>query len=234
MKIAAIIVAGGGGRRMGEGENKLFIPLAGVPLLARTISVFERHSRIEAIAVVLNKEIDERFRREILKPFRFTKITQLPAGGRRRQDSVYNGLVALADQPEKVLIHDGGRPFVEINTIDRILDAVASGVGAVAAVRPRDTIKTVDDEGSVEETLDRNLLRLIQTPQGFIFRDILAAHRQAREEGWEVTDDAAVLERAGGRILTVMGGYDNIKITVPEDILLARNIARNKWESDKK
>ena len=228
MRIAAIIVGGGEGKRMGRIRDKLFLSLDGVPLLARTLQAFQNHPRIEEMAVVISEKLEARFKKEIEDRYQFSKIVAVTTGGERRQDSVYKGLRALAPAPDIVLIHDADRPFVNAGIIDRVIEGVTTAGAALAAVRPRDTVKEVDENEMVTGTIDRSHLRLAQTPQGFRYREIRAAHDHARKEDWAVTDDASLIERRGGRVLTVAGSYENIKVTFPEDIGLARGIVREK------
>ncbi len=222
MKTGAVIVAAGEGRRMG-GKEKLFHPLGADPLLAVTIRTFQLHTGVEGIVLVAGDRVRERFENELRGRYGLTKVIAVVGGGPRRQDSVCRGLRAFATPPELVLIHDGDRPFVTAAIISAVL-AAAPGGGAIAAVAVKDTVKRVDGEGAIIDTPQRRELMLAQTPQGFPFPLILAAHEKAREEEREATDDAALAERMGLRVRTVLGSYDNIKVTTPEDLLLAEAI----------
>lgn len=206
-----------------RGREKLFYPLGGEPLLALTLAAFQEHPGIGEIVLVGGDRIRGRLAEEWRESYGLTKITAAVPGGPRRQDSVYNGLGAFGTAPELVLIHDGDRPFVSREVISAVL-AAASGGGAIAAVAVKDTVKRVDGEGVIIDTPVRRELRLAQTPQGFPFPAILEAHRRARREGREVTDDAALAEWAGLRVRVVEGSYDNIKVTTPEDLILAEAI----------
>ena len=223
MKAGAIVVAAGKGTRMGAGEEKLLLPLGGVPLLVRTLLPFQACSEIGEIVLVASPGLAERIRKEILPGGRLDKVARIVSGGKRRQDSAYQGLRAFSRAPGIVLIHDGDRPFVTEDLIRAVIRSAAGG-GALAAVRAKDTIKLQGRGSAVEKTLDRKRIWLAQTPQGFPYRAILAAHEQARAEKWEVTDDAEIMERAGGRVKIVAADYDNIKIATPEDYDLARLI----------
>jgi 2-C-methyl-D-erythritol 4-phosphate cytidylyltransferase len=220
MRAGAVIVAGGKGLRMGGGEEKLLLPLGGIPILARTLIPFQECPEIAEIVLAANAEIARRFQADILKPGKISKAVRIAPGGQRRQDSVYNGLRALSDAVEIVLIHDGDRPFVTGKLIRAVLAASAAG-GALAAVRAKDTVKLQGEGMAVEKTLLRKRLWLAQTPQGFPLKDILAGHERARAEGWNVTDDAEIVERCGGRVTIVESDYDNIKVATPEDYDLA-------------
>lgn len=205
---------------MGEGGEKLLLLLGGIPLIARALIPFQSCSEIGEIVVVANPVLGKRLRDEVLKPEKIDKVVRIVPGGPRRQDSVYNGLCALSARAGTVLIHDGDRPFVTEKLIRAVLAAAAAG-GALAAVRAKDTVKLTGEGMTVEATLPRKRLWLAQTPQGFPRGAILAGHERARSEGWDVTDDAEVVERCGGRVTIVESEYDNIKVATPEDYDLA-------------
>ena len=217
---SAIIAAAGSSRRM-QGQDKLWIPLAGRLTLARTIDVFDASPLIDRIVLVLNAErvadAEELCRRE-----GWRKIASIVAGGLRRQDSVRVGLDALAHiDPECrwVMIHDGARPLVTPAMLETGLQAALQHLAAIAAVPVKDTIKHVTD-GFVTATIDRARHVAIQTPQVFSFPLIHSAHfaTAARED---VTDDAALLERLGHHVAIFPGSYSNIKITTLEDMQIA-------------
>jgi 2-C-methyl-D-erythritol 4-phosphate cytidylyltransferase len=220
-RTAAIIVAAGSSRRM-QGRDKLWIPLAGRPILARTIDVFEAFPRVDSIILVLNAaRIAEA--RELCEREGWRKIAALVAGGTRRQDSVRLGLDKLAEiAPETawVMIHDGARPFITAEILETGLQVAREHQAAIAAVPVKDTIKQVQ-EGQVSAILDRSQLWAAQTPQIFSFPLIHQAHHSPAAEG-EVTDDAALLERLGQPVHIFPGSYTNIKITTGEDLHFAQ------------
>lgn len=225
VQAAAIIVAAGSSRRMG-GRDKLWTPLAGRIILARTIDVFESSPFIATIVLVLNAarlaDADA-----LRKQEGWRKVAALVPGGERRQDSVRNGLDKLAEiSPDcrLVMIHDGARPLVSNTIIEEGLRATEKQQAAVAAVPVKDTIKQAQHE-FITATLDRSQLWSIQTPQVFAFPLIHAAHHtsQAQED---VTDDAALLEKLGLPVAIFPGSYTNIKITTQEDILIAEALLR--------
>lgn len=222
MKVGAVIVAAGEGKRMGEGKEKLFIQLEGVPLLAITLTAFQNCPEVKEIVLVANRRVKERFETEIRGSYDLSKVVKLVEGGPRRQDSVYNGLLAFTVAPEIVLIHDGDRPFADSALIRAVVEKSGEG-GAIPAVRVRDTVKWAE-RGQILKTLERNSIWLAQTPQCFPYPDILAAHQKAREEGREVTDDATLIELSGNKVKIVEGSYDNIKVTTPGDWELAKVI----------
>lgn len=205
------------------GIDKLFLSFGGKPLLALTLEAFQKHPGIEVIILAASDVVRIRFEEEIRGRCELSKLVVVVEGGERRQDSVYNGLLAFPEPPELVLIHDGDRPFIDQAVISAVLTGAGEG-GAIAAVQARDTLKLVDREECIVKTLDREVIWQAQTPQGFPFRLILSAHEKAREEGWEVTDDASMMEQLGERVRVVRGSCDNIKITTPEDIVVAEAI----------
>jgi len=212
----AIIVAAGKGQRMG-GMDKVFTPLGGRPLLAHTVTAFESCPAIHQIVIVLSPQNLERGRRLVAEEG-WSKVVALCPGGERRQDSVAEGLKRLPPCPW-VVIHDGARPLVTPELIERGLVAALETGAAVAATPVTDTIKVVSPQGLVQETPPRHYLWAVQTPQVFSYDIITAAHQAVAEEA---TDDAALVERLGYKVKVFMGSYDNIKITTPEDLFLAQ------------
>lgn len=222
MRAAAVVVAGGSGRRMGAagGTRKQYLEIDGEPVLLRAIRPLVHHRAVEQVVVVLPADDAE----QPPQWLRDLPVT-LVAGGAERGDSVWNGLAAVDQGVDVVLVHDGARPFLSPEVVDRVLEAAAEG-GAIAAIPATDTIKEVDQEGRVIGTADRSRLWHAQTPQGFPVAVLREAYRRARSEGWQVTDDASLCERAGVRVRVVLGAFENIKITRPSDLLLAEALAR--------
>jgi 2-C-methyl-D-erythritol 4-phosphate cytidylyltransferase len=214
-KVSAIIVAAGDSRRMG-GIDKLFAPLGGAPVLARVLDAFENCKKVDQVVLVMGaKNIDEG--RRIVALAHWTKLTDICLGGKRRQDSVAEGLRAVK-QCEWIIIHDGARPFVTVDLIERGLEAAKETGAAAAAVPVTDTIKFVRGSDIVLQTLPRENLRAIQTPQVFRFDIIKNTYKFA---AGDVTDDAALVEKAGYKVKLYTGAYDNIKITTPDDLAMA-------------
>jgi 2-C-methyl-D-erythritol 4-phosphate cytidylyltransferase len=205
---------GGGG-----GVRKQYLEIEGEPVLLRAIRPFLAHPEIDEVVVVLPAE-------DLADPPRWLRDLEVTrvAGGAERGDSVWNGLSALSAGIDLVLVHDGARPFVTREVIDRVL-ARAPGGGAVAAVPAIDTLKEVDGEGRILTTVDRARIRQAQTPQGFPVATLRAAYERARREGWRGTDDASLCERCGVPVVVVEGSRDNLKITTPADLPVARAIA---------
>ena len=209
---AALIVAAGRGQRFGGSLPKQYAPLRGERLLRRTLRAFLNHPRIQTVMVAIHPDDADIFAEAVQG---MAGVSAVP-GGATRQDSVRLGLEALATSaPDLVLVHDGARPMVSVALLDAVLDALHDAVGVLPVVPVIDTLKRVDGL-RVGETVPRENLVRAQTPQGFRFPDILAAHRQFAGEA--LTDDAAVLERAGLTVVTVPGDETNIKVTTMDDL----------------
>ena len=225
VKASAIIAAAGSSRRM-EGRDKLWTPLAGRIILARTIDVFETSPIIDNIVLVLNSErLDDATK--LCQQEGWSKITSIVEGGIRRQDSVRSGLdslVKLAPTTRWVMIHDGARPLVTPDILEAGLKAAQKCHAAIAAVPVKDTIKQVQ-QGWISSTLDRSQLWAIQTPQVFSFPLIHRAYHSTLLQQ-EFTDDAALLECLGERVVIFNGSYRNIKITTQEDLLIAEALIK--------
>ena len=213
IQTVALIVAGGRGKRAGGGIPKQYRMLGGASLLQHTIAPFAAHPRIDAIRVVIHRDDADLY---AMAAAAFDLLAPVD-GGATRQDSARNGLESLSDlAPTNVLIHDAARPFVTSGTIKRVIDALSDTTpAAIAAMPVVDTLKRTDAGARVTQTVDRTNLWGAQTPQGFRFAEILAAHRDMT--GRELTDDAAVAEAAGLPVRLVPGDAGNIKLTLPED-----------------
>ena len=227
MKVYVLIPAAGLGRRMGASLNKQYLTLADRPVLAHTLALFDGHPRVAGIFVISPRDEVSFCRREVVERYGFAKVLDLVAGGAERQDSVRNGLRAcVAEAGDIVLIHDGVRPLCPPACIDAAIDS-ASRIGAcVVGVPVKDTIKEVEG-GLIRGTPPRQRLWQAQTPQTFRYGLIRDAHERALAEGWIGTDDASLVERLGLPVAMVTGDYRNIKITTPEDLLLARAFLAN-------
>ena len=219
-KLGVVIVAAGTSQRM-AGINKLFAPLRGKPLLAWSVDTCQGHSLVQQIVLVLSDR-DLARGRKLKEERSWSKVTLCP-GGARRQDSVREGLRQISDC-DWVMIHDGARPFLTLNLIEDGLKIVGEIGAAIAAVPVKDTIKLAADERLIEETIQRDKLWAAQTPQIFSFDIITRAYENLATE---VTDDATAVERLGYKVKLYMGDYKNIKVTTPEDLALARIIARS-------
>jgi len=226
--VSSIIAAAGKGTRMNLDINKQYVEICQIPLLARTLSVFQDCNLIDEIILVVNKDDFIYCKQEIVDRYDFTKVKSMVTGGNTRQDSVRNGLKEVYNRAEIVLIHDGARPFIRESSIAECINAAYEYGAACVAVPVKDTIKRADSSGFVVETPDRSQLWQIQTPQAFKYDLILDAHKKAFEDGFYGTDDAVLVERLGYRLKLVRGSYNNIKITTAEDLLLAEAIIENK------
>ncbi|OGR06829.1 MAG: hypothetical protein A2511_08360 [Deltaproteobacteria bacterium RIFOXYD12_FULL_50_9] len=219
-RAAAIIPAGGIGRRMGLTLPKQFSPLAGVPLLVHTLRCFENTPAIVEVVLVVPEEYRNQAA-EMIVAYRLTKVTRIVPGGRERQDSVQAGLMALSTEIEFAVVHDAARPFITPALIERCLIAAVEAGAAMAAIPVKDTIKRVSDAGRIENTVDRQRLWQAQTPQVIRVDLLRRAFAVAAETDFIGTDEAGLLEHLGLPMTVVMGSERNIKITTPEDLLLA-------------
>lgn len=220
MKTAALIVAAGRGSRASTVLPKQYAEVGGVSVLARTLRPFLDHPAIHVVQVVIAAGDTERYAAALKGAH--PKLLPPVSGGPTRQASVRNGLRALeAHAPDSVLVHDGVRPFVTEAVITRVLNALQGACGAIAAIPLADTLKKADPDKGITATIERNNLWRAQTPQGFRFADILAAHDAAAVAGeTDLTDDAAVAERAGLSVVLVMGSEINRKLTTAEDMAM--------------
>lgn len=220
-KVGVIIAAAGSGTRMKSELNKVLLPLAGIPILVRSIMKFTQYDWVEEIVVVVKAE-DETTIAQLMTEWNITKLKRLVVGGEQRQDSVYAGLQALDSQLDAVMIHDAARPLIRNEDLERIYQALDEHDAVGIAVPVKDTIKQVDDNLIITQTPDRNTLWAIQTPQAFSYNLIMQAYGATLHNGWQVTDDCALVEKLGHRVKLVSGSYTNIKITTPEDMLTAK------------
>jgi len=213
-----LVVAAGQGLRMGTTTPKVLLPLGGRPLLAHTLLAFEQADSIDQVVLVAAEDQLALMAAEVVDAHRLGKVRRVIPGGARRQDSVRLGLEAVGPQCRLVAIHDGARPLITAELIDRVVDQAARHGAAALAVRPSDTVRRGDEE-TFQVTLDRDKLWLMQTPQVFSCDLILAAHRRATERRLNGTDDVALVEAMGQPVRVVQGLRENIKVTTPEDLL---------------
>ena len=224
-RVGAIIAAAGSSRRMG-GADKVLALLGGKPILVRAVDAFQRCNPVDQIVVVLSEQNLERGK-QLVAEQGWSKVTDVCAGSRRRQDSVAAGLRRLSNC-NWVVIHDGARPLVTVDLINRGLEAAKETGAAVAAVPVTDTIKLAGDDRIVHQTPPRQNLWAVQTPQVFGIRIITEAYSRA---GGDVTDDASLVEQLGYGVKIYMGSYHNIKITTPDDLALAEWMLYHRKES---
>lgn len=217
----AIIVAGGKGSRLSGPVVKQYRVLAGVPILTRTLRAFDDCEAVDRMVVVVPPADIAYVRDTIVAPAALRKAIDVVAGGPRRQDSVCNGLAAVAPQTSLVVVHDAVRPLVACATITACLDAAQRHGACIAALPVWDTLKRISESGCIEATLPRERVWMAQTPQAFRVAILRRAHEHARREAVAGTDDASLVERTGTRVHIFPGSPRNIKITTPEDLALA-------------
>ncbi len=225
MKATVLIPAAGTGRRMGGSVSKQYLELAGKPILAHTLTLFENHPLIENIYPIVPPDDISYCQKQIIDCYGFSKVRRIVAGGAERQDSVRNGLNALSEdglnQPQRpVLIHDGARPLFDSQCLSTLIEIVGEIGACTLGVPVKDTIKDVENN-RITRSPDRSRLWQAQTPQGFQYRLIREAFDRADQDGFIATDDASLLERLGHPVQMLEGDYRNIKVTTPEDILIA-------------
>jgi len=221
MRTVAIVPAAGSGNRMGRELSKQYLSLGGMPLLVHTLNVFEKCPLVDALLVVVPPSDVEAVRTEMLPRWNLKKLAGVIPGGKERQDSVRAGIEALDRETGLVVIHDAVRPFITVGLIENCIRAAAEEGAATVGVPVKDTVKEVAADGRVMRTCDRNLLWLTQTPQAFR-RDIIEnAYRAAVRDGYRGTDDTSLVERLGIAVRMIRGDYGNIKITTPEDLVIA-------------
>lgn len=222
--VSAIVLAGGRGKRMGFVQSKQYIDLNGKPILYYTLKRFINNPNIDKVILVIPEDEMEFCQKEVLDKYSL-KVDSVALGGKERQDSVYNGL-KKAEGSDIVLIHDGARPFVSEKIIDYGITYAKLYGAAAPGVMPKDTIKVKNTKGFSIETPERSNLVAVQTPQVFNYEMILKCHEKVRENRLEVTDDTMVAELFGNDVYLYEGEYTNIKITTPEDLILAQYLVK--------
>jgi 2-C-methyl-D-erythritol 4-phosphate cytidylyltransferase len=226
----AIILAAGKGARMKAGKNKQFMLINGKPLLAHTLEAFQNCSSIDSIILVTGGDELKLCKEQVLDVYSFDKVDKLVCGGSERQQSVYNAILELDKECSVVVIHDGARPAVTGDIIERCIEGVKQ-YGAVSSGMPaKETVKILSREGFVECTPERGKTWITQTPQAFKPDIIRKAHERAAAEGLSGTDDAFLVEQMGIKVKMLEGSYENIKITTPEDIIIAETIMNKKFQ----
>ena len=223
----AIITAAGKGTRLKSNISKQFLNIYNKPILAHTLSIFEKTPKVDAIYVSVPKDYLDSCRKDIIEKYKFSKVRKLVIGGSHRQASVFNAISSIPENTDIVLIHDGVRPIVtpeEISTTIRRLindnkkDPEVKGV--ILAAPAKETIKKINGQ-TIDKTIPRDTVWHAQTPQTFFYKEIIEAHRKAAEEDFIGTDDASLIERMGWKVNVTRGRHENIKITTPVDLFLA-------------
>ena len=223
MIVRAIIPAAGQGKRMNSQTPKQFLELEGHPILHHTLKAFENSDLIESIILVVPPKDVAIMKFEWQE--RFPIISDVVAGGKERQDSVYNGLCVLEKDTDIVIIHDGVRPFVSRSMIAEVIESAKEHGAAIAALPLNDTLKRGDSENLVKDTIQRDALWRVQTPQAFCYSLLSEGMDQARVDNFYGTDEGVLVERLGKPVKLTVGSEHNIKITRPEDLPLAKLIA---------
>ncbi len=224
MKATAIIPAAGAGTRMKSDLKKQYMTLLDRPVLYWTLKVFEESEIIDDIILSVPSEEIDFCKNDIVDKYDFQKVIKIVPGGKRRQDSVANGFYALKGHSDVICVHDGVRPLITQEIILKAVRTAKNFGGACVAVRVKDTIKKITDDGFILRTPIRRYLYAAQTPQAFeynLFSDALA---NMKKQGLEATDDSSLVEAIGARVVIVEGAYDNLKITTKRDIELAEKI----------
>lgn len=221
-KCTAIVLAAGQGKRMHSKVQKQFLEIGQKPIVYYSLHCFQESPRIQEIILVTSKEMIPYCEKEIVEKYGFGKVTRIVEGGKERYDSVYAGLKGCKDT-DFVFIHDGARPFITVEMVERGYQAVVKTGACVLGMPSKDTVKLADEEGYIKETPDRKIVWNVQTPQIFSYKLICTAYESIQQKDMSnVTDDAMVVEQeTGTRILLVEGSYQNIKITTPEDLAVA-------------
>jgi 2-C-methyl-D-erythritol 4-phosphate cytidylyltransferase len=227
-KVTVLIPAAGMGKRMGKAMAKQFLLLGDKPLLAHTLLAFQRAPEIDEIIPILSREDIECCLRDVIERYQIAKVKTLVVGGKERQDSVLHGLQKIEKDSAVVLVHDGVRPFVTADMIRDTVDLANKGECIAVGVPIKDTIKEVDENKIVRRTLERGSLWAIQTPQAFPVKILRRAYEESYKQKRYGTDDATLVELTGGTVRVIMGSYENIKITTPEDLILAEEILKRR------
>lgn len=221
LQYEVVLPAAGSGKRMGAGQNKLFLKLLEKPILIHTLEVFEQDHNCTGIWLAVKPE-ERGFIQELLANYGISKVKGLPDGGAERQHSVHSCMKEM-DQVAIVLVHDAARPFITHDIIANLVQSAHDNGAAIAGVRAKDTMKKVRD-GVIEETVDRENLWMIQTPQAFRFDLIAHAEDVAEKVGFLGTDEAMLVERLGHTVHIVESSYENVKMTTKEDLVFGEAI----------
>lgn len=227
--VSAVIVAAGGSVRMGIADSKQFIPLLSRPAIEYTLKAFQKSHLIKEIVIVCREQDNDRINK-IIELNGFSKVSKLVKGGDSRADSVRNGIGACSENAKYYAIHDGARPLITVEEIERVVEAAFDTGAATLGTSVKDTIKVVDGFNNIESTPIRSQLRAVQTPQVFE-RDLYRfALENAGDNLINFTDDCSLIENMGGEVLVVKGNEENIKLTTPIDIVIAESILKSRQQ----
>jgi len=226
MQYEVVLPAAGSGKRMGAGQNKLFLKLLEKPILVHTLEVFQQDPACTGIWLAVKPE-ERGFIQKMLEDYRITKVKGLPDGGAERQHSVHSCMKEM-QQVDIVLVHDAARPFITHDIIAKLVQNAHHYGAAIAGVRAKDTMKKVSMNGIIEETVDRESLWMVQTPQAFRFELIMEAEDVAEKVGFLGTDEAMLMERLRHQVHIVESSYENVKMTTQEDLVFGEAILRKR------
>lgn len=224
----AIILAAGKGTRMKAGINKQYLVLRNKSILAHSIEVFQKSNIIDEIILVINHDEEQNCKVNVIDKYGYNKVAKLVPGGETRQQSVYNGLMQINGRCSIILVHDGARPLVTPAIIERCIEGAKTFGAASAGVPIKETIKILDGNHFIRSTPRREDVWVTQTPQAFKMDVLVRAHLNAVTQGITGTDDAMLVEHMGLKVKMVEGDYENIKITTPEDLIIAEAILNYK------
>jgi len=230
--VAAIVVAAGQGTRFGSDIPKQFLLLQNRPIIVHALERLQSAAVISQIIIVVGKDWVPYIGREIVGRFNFDKISAIIPGGKERQDSVFAGLQALPTPHEVVIVHDAVRPLFSVNLLERVINGCHDFDACVPGLLPRDTVKRIDGDRIIE-TEPRESLRLVQTPQAFRYQRLLQSFEQAKATNFYSTDEAALVEKFGGKVGWVEGEETNLKITTPRDLQIAEIFCSADFQSAK-
>lgn len=225
VKATAIIAAAGLGKRFSLRNRKQFQPLGGKPVIVHSIERFEQSPSIGEIILVVSEDSIGYCREEIVKKFRFKKITRIVPGGEERQHSVNRGFSSISNETDIVIVHDGVRPFVTVDLIEKAVKGALESGGAIVGIPANDTVKE-SYEGYIQRTLPRESIWLAQTPQAFRCDILKRAYEMSEWDGFLDTDESSLVERLGIKVKLVRGSQMNIKITTREDLRFAESALR--------
>lgn len=229
--LRVVVAAAGTGSRMGSPINKQYLLLGGRPVLTYSLDIFEQYDAVDEVIIVAKSTEVQFCQQEIVKKYGYGKVSRVVAGGSERQDSVWAGLTHLDDKTAYVAVHDGARPLLSLQLLDSLYKEARQWGAAIPGVLVRDTIKMIDRDRFVSHTLDRTSVIAIQTPQIFRFHELKKAYQEASSENYRATDDASLFEKYIGRVKVVTGQNDNLKITTPEDIIIAEGLLKARQHS---
>jgi len=215
---------------MKSGINKQYMLLNSRPILSYSLDFFEKLDIVEQIVVITGEHELDYCEQEVIKRFKYNKVSAVLPGGKERQDSVLIGLHKLGSDTNLVAVHDGARPLLSSGLFSRLFKQAEEWGAAIPGIPSKDTLKMVDGESFVRQTLDRTSIYAIQTPQIFKYAELMTAYRKAYEENFQGTDDASLFERYIGRVRLVEGEYNNLKITTPEDLIIAEALLKAQRE----